>query len=130
MQTERKWSMYVAVLASSPTRATATRDRLLDLSLENGCYSTFLSYPAGEEFLAELERKDIGTVVLHTEAPRHLLLAESIIKRKPEVKLILLGSDEVAAQGYSLQARYCAGHDPDNSDLKQIVDIIFPPNEG
>lgn len=117
--------MYVAVLSSDKNRAERLGDTILDVCLSNGCYSTFLSFTADESFLKELEQKEFSTVVLSAEGDSHIELAKDIFKRRPEIKLILLGSDRDAVEGYALGAHYCAGHQPEEEDFKRIADIIF-----
>lgn len=118
--------MYVAVLSSDKLRAKRLGDKILDTCLSNGCYSTFIHFTADKSFLKELEKLDVGTVVLTADSHEELKLAKTITELKPKVKLILLGSDSVAVEGYSLSAHYCAAAEPQQEDLKRIADVIFP----
>lgn len=95
--------------------------------MSRGCYSTFLCFPADSRFLDELSRREFSTVVLATDSPDELTLAKAITQRQPEVKLVLLGTDEAAVEGYSLNAHYCAQSEPCAADLEYISTVIFPP---
>ena len=95
--------------------------------MSRGCYSTFLCFPADGRFLDELSRREFSTVVLTTDSPDELTLAKAITQRQPEVKLVLLGTDEAAVEGYSLNAHYCARSEPCAADLEYISAVIFPP---
>ncbi len=118
--------MYVAVLSSDKLRAKRLGDKILDTCLSNGCYSTFIHFAADASFLSEMEKLDVGTVILTADSPKELELARLIVSKKPNVKLILLGSDSIAVEGYSLSAHYCAASEPMQEDLMRIADVIFP----
>ncbi len=121
--------MYVAVLAFDKMRAQQIGEKILDTCLSNGCYSTFLSFRADREFLDELERREFNTVVITAYGNEELKLAKSILSKQPQAKLVLLGSDTAAVEGYSLKAHYCSKHDPETEDLERIAKVIFPTLE-
>ncbi len=118
--------MYIAILSSDKTRAQMLGERILDTCLSNGCYSTFMNFTADHGFLDELDRREFSTVILTADGVAELMLAKSIADKKPKVKLILLGSDKTAAEGYSVNAHYCVGAEPGHEDLQRIAEIIFP----
>lgn len=122
--------MYIAVLSADQRRAKQLGEQILDTCMQNGCYSTFLSYPANHEFLRELDRRQFNTVVITADSADELYLAHSISKRKPGIKLILLGDQQTAVEGYCLNADYCAKAQPQREDLKRIARIIFPAVHG
>ncbi len=118
--------MYVAIVSSDKTRAQRLGERILDTCLNNGCYSTFMNFTADHGFLEELDRREFSTVILTADGVAELMLAKSISDKKPKVKLILLGSDKTAVEGYSVNAHYCAEAEPEQEDICRIADIIFP----
>ncbi len=118
--------MFVAVLSSDKNRAKRLGQKILETCLSNGCYSTFMDFIADRGFLEELERRDFSTVVITADSETELKLAKSITNKKPKVKLILLGSDKTAIEGYALNAHYCADNEPNHEDLRRIADVIFP----
>jgi len=118
--------MYVAIVSSDKARAERLGERILDTCLSNGCYSTFMNFTADHGFLDELDKREFSTVVLTADGAKELMLAKSISDKKPNVKLILLGSDKAAVEGYSVNAHYCADAEPAHEDICRIADIIFP----
>ena len=118
--------MFVAVLSSDRNRARRLGQKILEICLSNGCYSTFMDFSADHGFLEEMERREFSTVVLTADSEEELKLARSIADKKPKVKLILLGSDKTAIEGYTLNAHYCAENEPNHEDLRRIADVIFP----
>lgn len=118
--------MYVAVLSSDKMRAKRIGERILDTCLSNGCYSTFMAFIADRGFLDEMEKRAFSTVVITADGVSELVLAKTISEKKPNIKIILLGSDRAAVEGYALKAHYCAGTEPEQADLQRIADIIFP----
>lgn len=118
--------MYIAVLSADQRRAKRLGDQILDACMQNGCYSTFLSYSANTEFLRELDRRQFNTVVITADSADELQLAHTISQRQPGIKLILLGDQQTAVEGYSLNADYCAKAEPQHEELKHIARIIFP----
>ncbi len=118
--------MYVAVLSSDRQRAKRLSDEILDICLNNGCYSTFLSFTADDGFLKELEQREFNTVVITIDNALALQLARQVADRQPGAKLVLLGSDRTAVEGYALNAHYCSVAQPQKEDLERIVRIIFP----
>lgn len=121
--------MYVAVLSSDKARAQQIGEKILDTCLSNGCYSTFLSFVADHGFLDELERREFNTVVITADSHDELQLARNILSKQPQTKLVLLGSDTTAIEGYSLNAHYCARPEPEYEELRRIANIIFPTLE-
>ncbi|MBQ8752852.1 MAG: hypothetical protein IJZ13_07090 [Clostridia bacterium] len=119
--------MYIAVLSSNRERADRLGDRILRHCLQKGCYSTFLSYTADDRFLEELTRREFSTVVLTADGREELLLAEAICARSPRIKLVLLGTNKAAVEGYALDVSYCAGAEPGETELDSIATVIFPP---
>ena len=119
--------MFVAVLSSDQEQAKRLGDRILEACLNKGCYSTFLCFRADESFVEELERREFNTVVITANGPHELLLAKLISERQPEAKLVLLGTDKTAVEGYTLNVHYCADTEPGEADLECITTVIFPP---
>ncbi len=119
--------MYIAVLSSNRERADRLGDRILRHCLQKGCYSTFLSFTADERFLEELTRREFSTVILTADSREELLLAEAIGVRSPRTRLVLLGTDRAAVEGYALDACYCAGAEPEEAELDSIFTVLFPP---
>jgi len=118
--------MYVAVLSSDQQRAKRLGDEILDICLNNGCYSTFLSFAADDGFLKELEQREFNTVVITADNATALQMARKVADKQPNAKLVLLGSDRTAVEGYALNAHYCSVTQPQKEDLERIVEIIFP----
>ncbi len=118
--------MYVAIVSSDKARAQQLGERILDNCLSNGCYSTFMNFTADHGFLDEMDRREFSTVILTADGVQELMLAKSISDKKPKVKLILLGSDKTAVEGYLVNAHYCADAEPDHKDICRIAEIIFP----
>ncbi len=118
--------MYVAIVSPDKTHARRLGDDILDACLRNGCYSTFLDYAADDGFLSELREREFGTVVIAVNSENEWRIAEAVAASQPQAKLILLGSDEAAVKGYTLNAAICLPAKPQEDELKQIVQIIFP----
>lgn len=118
--------MYVAIVSPDKSHARQLGDDILDACLRCGCYSTFLDYEADDGFLSELHEREFGTVILAVNSENEWRIAEAVVAAQPQAKLILLGSDEAAVKGYALNADYCLSAKPQEEELKQIVQIIFP----
>ncbi len=118
--------MYVAVVSPDKSHARRLGDDILDTCLRNGCYSTFLDYAADDEFLNALREREFGTVIIAVNGENEWRIAETVAASQPQAKLILLGSDEAAVKGYTLNADYCLSAKPKEDELTQIVQIIFP----
>lgn len=118
--------MYVAIVSPDRSHARRLGDDILDACLSSGCYSTFLDYAADDDFLNELREREFGTVVIAVNGENEWRVARAVASSQPQAKLILLGSDEAAVKGYTLNADYCLSAEPKEEELKQIVQIIFP----
>ncbi len=118
--------MYVAVVSPDKALARQLGDEILDACLRRGCYSTFLDYAADDGFLDELREREFGTVILTVDGENEWRIAEAVASSQPQTKLILLGSDEAAVKGYTLNAAFCLPAKPKEEELRQIVQIIFP----
>lgn len=118
--------MYVAVVSPDKSHARRLGDDILDACLKNGCYSTFLDFAADDGFLGELREREFGTVIIAVNSENDWRIAEAVAASQPQAKLILLGSDEAAVKGYTLNAAFCLPAKPKEDELKQIVQIIFP----
>ncbi len=118
--------MYVAIVSPDRSHAKQLGDDILDACLRNGCYSTFLDYAADDGFLNALREREFGTVIVAVSGENEWRIAEAVTASQPQAKLILLGSDEAAVKGYTLNADYCLSAKPKEDELTQIVQIIFP----
>ncbi len=118
--------MYVAVVSPDKSHARQLGDDILDACLRSGCYSTFLDYAADDGFLRELREREFGTVIIAVGGENDWRIAEAVVAIQPQAKLILLGSDEAAVKGYTLNATFCLSAKPKAEELEQIVQIIFP----
>ena len=118
--------MYVAIVSSDEKRAKQLGDDILDICLSRGCYSTFLSYTADDDFEKVLDERDFNTVIVTAAGETERRIAKMVADKKPQVKLILLGSAETAVEGYALNADYCSSAVPLEEDMRRIVEIIFP----
>ncbi len=118
--------MYVAIVSPDKSHAKQLGDEILDACLRDGCYSTFLDYAADDRFLGELCEREFGTVILAVNGENEWRIAEAVAASQPQAKLILLGSDEAAVKGYTLNADFCLSAKPNEDELTQIVQIIFP----
>ena len=118
--------MYVAIVSPDKAHARQLGDEILDACLRSGCYSTFLDYAADDGFLSELHEREFGTVILAVNSENEWRIAEAVVAAQPQAKLILLGSDEAAVKGYTLNAAFCLPAKPKEDELWQIVQIIFP----
>ena len=118
--------MYVAIVSPDRRHARRLGDDILDACLSNGCYSTFLDYAADDGFLSALHEREFGTVIIAMGSENEWRIAETVVAVQPQAKLILLGSDEAAVKGYALNADFCLPAKPNQDELMQIVQIIFP----
>ena len=118
--------MYVAIVSPDRSHAKQLGDDILDACLRNGCYSTFLDYAADDGFLNALREREFGTVIVAVSGENEWRIAEAVTASQPQAKLILLGSDEAAVKGYTLNADYCLSAKLKEDELTQIVQIIFP----
>ncbi len=118
--------MYVAIVSSDEKRAKRLSDDILDICLSRGCYSTFLSYTADDGFERALDEMEFNTVIVTADGYAERHIAKMVADKKPQAKLILLGSAEAAVEGYTLNADYCSAAEPQEEDMRRIVEIIFP----
>ena len=118
--------MYGAIVPSDEKRAKQLGDNILDICMSRGCYSTFLCYTADEDFERALDEREFNTVIITATDEAERRTAKMVADKKPKVKLILLGSAEMAVEGYTLHADYCSAADPQEEDMRRIVEIIFP----